>query len=839
MPPPVWYCNFPCDVSTGAVHSYTSALSSWLGSQQVGDQIRWRPPAYKDFIQHVPAPMSMASFEKEQNTPTFASPMASNVVPERRELSAPAAGSKKDGAAERRALHRYNGALEASSTSTSSSTAAPHSSGTKRRSSAQLVAPPPTAHQHHHHSPVPQQAFSEGHASAPQASTWFYDAEALARIEFPSVSRRIDTDNITSAVAQPHPAYHAVHQGAFDGSDGGAGGAGGEPSTPQRPHASGPGDGGGASAGNSQSEVGVRPAMGMSFRNSLGGGGAFFGSSNNLVGDGSPKRDPQEGQDWYFHSAGLNSYADLLNSTRSPLTRDSFYNSSSTSGPHGSEINHHNHHDSNMLDIDIPVTIDEDDDYDDDEGSSPQQSSKTASEKSIIPMRRGSTGSMSLSGGSSPVKVGDKPVAATPTSRIPVFNRGASSYSLLAQPPFPAQVTTPAAAAAGTTAASSVVAGTSSVTSSAEFPSTTTAAPTTPISPTNPNPTTPGESPTERKKSAVFQNPARLSPAAAAVAADIDDDESVRSSISTQGVRTLGRARSKRDMYVSPYKQKRSPSMANVLASPTSPLTPTDAGASFSSTQAVVEMAPAQTEPVSLPALPIPTPAVPPAPAAAAMAATTRPPVSLIPKMSERSNLTPPRAPASTSAAPAVTPAPSALPTQQRPPSGLGQSQPLAYTTNPLHSSGGSQGGGGASAGVQNVSFAAAATSYGSAGVSNTSNGGSSSNSSMGLGGIREAGDWCSYQTWQSEERSMVQRYMRDRQIEIIVIVEGVDAATGGMVQARHSYTSDEVEWNKSFECCVFKDPADGCTTIDFSQFHELVDVPDDAPFAGVVHSSI
>jgi hypothetical protein len=95
------------------------------------------------------------------------------------------------------------------------------------------------------------------------------------------------------------------------------------------------------------------------------------------------------------------------------------------------------------------------------------------------------------------------------------------------------------------------------------------------------------------------------------------------------------------------------------------------------------------------------------------------------------------------------------------------------------------------------------------------------------------------YQGWQGEERSMVQRYMRDRQVEIIVIVEGVDAATGGMVQARHSYTSDEIEWDKSFECCVFKDPLDGCTTIDFSLFHELHSVPTDAPFAGVVHSCI
>lgn len=63
---------------------------------------------------------------------------------------------------------------------------------------------------------------------------------------------------------------------------------------------------------------------------------------------------------------------------------------------------------------------------------------------------------------------------------------------------------------------------------------------------------------------------------------------------------------------------------------------------------------------------------------------------------------------------------------------------------------------------------------------------------------------------------------MRDRQIELIVVVEGVDAATGGIVQARHSYTCDEIDWDKSFKFCVQKDAEDGCTTIDFSLFHEV-----------------
>ena len=66
-----------------------------------------------------------------------------------------------------------------------------------------------------------------------------------------------------------------------------------------------------------------------------------------------------------------------------------------------------------------------------------------------------------------------------------------------------------------------------------------------------------------------------------------------------------------------------------------------------------------------------------------------------------------------------------------------------------------------------------------------------------------------------------------------------VDSATGGSVQAKHSYICSEIEWDKSFEFCVFRDPDDGYTTIDFSRFHELIDVSPDAPHAGPIASYI
>ncbi len=73
--------------------------------------------------------------------------------------------------------------------------------------------------------------------------------------------------------------------------------------------------------------------------------------------------------------------------------------------------------------------------------------------------------------------------------------------------------------------------------------------------------------------------------------------------------------------------------------------------------------------------------------------------------------------------------------------------------------------------------------------------------------------------------------------MEIIAIVEGVDATTGGNVQARHSYVCDEIQWNKTFEPCVFLDPDDGCPTVDFCLFHDLKDTDSDAAYAGEISS--
>ncbi len=85
------------------------------------------------------------------------------------------------------------------------------------------------------------------------------------------------------------------------------------------------------------------------------------------------------------------------------------------------------------------------------------------------------------------------------------------------------------------------------------------------------------------------------------------------------------------------------------------------------------------------------------------------------------------------------------------------------------------------------------------------------------------------------EEKAMVSHFLQDRQVEIIAVVEGTDATTGGNVQARHSFLVDEIEWDMGFEPCLYKDHDDQCTTVDFSLFHELVPVSINAAHAGPI----
>jgi hypothetical protein len=106
---------------------------------------------------------------------------------------------------------------------------------------------------------------------------------------------------------------------------------------------------------------------------------------------------------------------------------------------------------------------------------------------------------------------------------------------------------------------------------------------------------------------------------------------------------------------------------------------------------------------------------------------------------------------------------------------------------------------------------------------------------------------------WQSDEKYMIQRYLQDRNVEIIAIVEGVDAATGGNLQARHSYTCDDLEWDKTFVNCIFNGSGNaqesdseefepgppGNMYVDFDYFHSLRSVSKDAAYPGPIASNV
>lgn len=81
-------------------------------------------------------------------------------------------------------------------------------------------------------------------------------------------------------------------------------------------------------------------------------------------------------------------------------------------------------------------------------------------------------------------------------------------------------------------------------------------------------------------------------------------------------------------------------------------------------------------------------------------------------------------------------------------------------------------------------------------------------------------------------EREMVKRFMTDRRLEVIVVVEGVDETSGAAIQCIHSYISSEIEWHKMFKPSVSRDDADRAVMVDFDLFHQLKPAPFDAPSA-------
>ena len=58
--------------------------------------------------------------------------------------------------------------------------------------------------------------------------------------------------------------------------------------------------------------------------------------------------------------------------------------------------------------------------------------------------------------------------------------------------------------------------------------------------------------------------------------------------------------------------------------------------------------------------------------------------------------------------------------------------------------------------------------------------------------------------------------------VEIIVLLEGIDAVTSDTIQARYSYTYDDIVWDRSFAPIVSEDDK-GVIEVDYTRFHDTV----------------
>lgn len=64
-------------------------------------------------------------------------------------------------------------------------------------------------------------------------------------------------------------------------------------------------------------------------------------------------------------------------------------------------------------------------------------------------------------------------------------------------------------------------------------------------------------------------------------------------------------------------------------------------------------------------------------------------------------------------------------------------------------------------------------------------------------------------------------RFWKETQLEIVILVEGIDAVTAATIQVRHSYRVDDLLLDHRFVNSVSIDPATGAAVIDFQKFNQ------------------
>lgn len=103
-----------------------------------------------------------------------------------------------------------------------------------------------------------------------------------------------------------------------------------------------------------------------------------------------------------------------------------------------------------------------------------------------------------------------------------------------------------------------------------------------------------------------------------------------------------------------------------------------------------------------------------------------------------------------------------------------------------------------------------------------------------------------SYQSTPATNMDDSARFLRDREAEIVILVEGTDDLTGSAIQTRHSYTFQDLAWNETFVPCVYPYASDRdgpgrwlslfqrraettpVCVVDFARFHDTVPAPVD-----------
>ena len=56
--------------------------------------------------------------------------------------------------------------------------------------------------------------------------------------------------------------------------------------------------------------------------------------------------------------------------------------------------------------------------------------------------------------------------------------------------------------------------------------------------------------------------------------------------------------------------------------------------------------------------------------------------------------------------------------------------------------------------------------------------------------------------------------------MEVVVIIEGIDASSSATIQMRQSFKASDILFNQEFVNCVEIDPDTGAAIIDFNRFH-------------------